>query len=1020
MNTLFRIGFKRYFVICLALLFLLNFFNFSVVSDSENKPDLKIDYNYFLDEVNEGEEVEFVVRVKNSINDTTGEYKNISQGTKIWVALYVDGVFVSNNYSDEGLDADESVYINLSWNADLGLDTQRQILLQVDYLNNPSGVNIDEYDENNNERPGLIKVYEKETELNIEDVTLPSSFIIDNTYMISASVKNNGAATSNDIISYFNSSVDGEIEKKVYEDILYRDEETLFYFNWTPSTLGKQKISIDIIYKNKKHDEYSTSVFVGKLDWWNESWHYRYFMSLEGEGNFSKMMNFTRFLNDLGVNTGSFENNTIRVVQYSSDGDIINDTINYNFNETADYDDNSNAKGELSWKVEGSNSEKFFCIYFDVDSNPVGMRSYLAEVGSMNVSGDVEIKNSGFAEGWGFKINKPLKDSFVYVNSAANISVTTDSFAENVEVFVFLNENNSYNKTFTLDSSDNLFWSNTTVFNEIGNWTFRIKCTDSAGFITAEKETKIFVGKPDFILSDVIFETNNDAASPTIYINDTVDFKAKIYCLYATVSSVNTTMSVFNNESINVYSETKTSTFEKDKYTNISFEWKADIGGNFTVKFFVDSDNKTDESNELNNEKELDITVLYWPDLVINSISWKKTIIIEYDKIRFDVEVENIGKGDAEDYDLKLFIQPVSDKTVQYEDEVYTRKISLDSADKKEFSLFWDSAQAGSWYVAAKIFVYDEKQDVNPANNGLFITDELVVRPVEKNKPLIENVYVDPTSQEQGGVVDIFADVTDDTGLKSVFVSIYDSDENLVQMDDMIRVAGTGFKYEFSETMGVDSYTFNITAVDSSLNENQEFYESSFEIVRDSTNPYISYVGAEPWVQLNDKSLSIVCIAEDNIGIEEVKVVITTPDDDIFEESLEETSEKYVYENIYEGFGNYSYFVVVKDIAGNIKTSEEKYFYITENLDDSDNDEMPDWWEERYRFNPFDSTDSDKDYDEDGVKNYEEYLGGTHPHKNIMLQNIAYRVRSNVLYIVFSISMFALLLILYFIAKKRR
>ena len=80
---------------------------------------------------------------------------------------------------------------------------------------------------------------------------------------------------------------------------------------------------------------------------------------------------------------------------------------------------------------------------------------------------------------------------------------------------------------------------------------------------------------------------------------------------------------------------------------------------------------------------------------------------------------------------------------------------------------------------------------------------------------------------------------------------------------------------------------------------------------------------------------------------------------------------------------------------------------------------MPDWWEERYGFDPLDSTDGSKDYDEDGLTNSEEYLGNTHPHKDILIQNIAYRVRSNVLYIALSISMFALLLILSYIIRRR-
>jgi hypothetical protein len=42
---------------------------------------------------------------------------------------------------------------------------------------------------------------------------------------------------------------------------------------------------------------------------------------------------------------------------------------------------------------------------------------------------------------------------------------------------------------------------------------------------------------------------------------------------------------------------------------------------------------------------------------------------------------------------------------------------------------------------------------------------------------------------------------------------------------------------------------------------------------------------------------------------------------------------------------------------------------------DSDNDGMPDWWEENYALDPRDPQDADKDPDQDGFSNYLEYLG---------------------------------------------
>ena len=1014
MNKLFRISFKRFFALGFAVIFFLNFFIFTAVSEFEDRPDLQITFVDFPDEIIEDEEAKFSVKIKNAKNSETGEYGNISSGEHILVSLKVDNVRVSTKSYNSGLDVDEEVYVNLTWTADLTANSERQILIEVDYTQD-----IFESNENNNERPGLINVYEKDSELSITDVDLPDIFVVDNSYEIYASVKNSGAETNKDIIGFLNSSIDGIIKKVIFEDALERNQTHVFSFNWTPNTLGKHTLNIDIVYGNKTHDSYSSSVFVGTLAWWNSSWHYRYFISLTGEGNFSKTFNFTSLLDELGISNEYFENETIRIVHYSSDGDIINDSVAYKFNESSDYNPINNAKGTLLWDVEGSSNEKFYCIYFDVNSNG-GHRSSLIEDESMNESGDATVKDADFVEGWDFKIEKPLEGSYVFVNDVVEISVNTDAIAENVEVFVFLNENESNNKTIYLETIDGVLWTNNTIFSILGNWTFRVKCWDDADYVPIEKEHTIFVGKPDLEFSDVVIKTSWPPTSPKVYINDTVDFTASVYCYFATVELANVTMTIYNNESVEIYSATKNSSFEKNKYTNVSFEWTALLGGNYTFKFFVDSDDFVDEINESNNELEFNDTVYYWPDLTVTSIKWKKTNIIEYDRIKFDVKVKNIGLGDAKDYDLKLFIQPSSQKTVNYENEIYTKKISVNSGSQKDFSLFWNSSDPGKWFVAAKVFVTDAKKDADISNNGLLVSDELVVRPTERVKPVIENVFAKPSEQEQAAPVEIVAYVTDDTGLESVFVSIYDSDENLIEKSDMIRIAGDGFNHIFTNTMKVDTYTFNITAIDISVNKNTKYYKGSFEIIPDQSPPSVSYVWADPAIQLIDKNVVFSCNAEDNVAIDNVKLSIIYPSGNAVRYMMQEKSVQYTYEDRYNESGNYSYYVIVTDETGNIRVSKSQYFYITSSLDDTDDDKMPDWWEERYGFNPFDSTDGIKDSDKDGLTNAEEYNGGTHPHKDIMLQNVAYRVRTNVLYIVFSISMFVILLLLNFIMRKRR
>jgi len=262
----------------------------------------------------------------------------------------------------------------------------------------------------------------------------------------------------------------------------------------------------------------------------------------------------------------------------------------------------------------------------------------------------------------------------------------------------------------------------------------------------------------------------------------------------------------------------------------------------------------------------------------------------------------------------------------------------------------------------------------------LFFLNFLIFSAVSDSKD-IKNVYVSPSAQQQGDIFDIFADVNAGEGLESVNIYIYDPDDSLIETDDMIRTTGDQFKYIFSNTLEIGIYDFSITAVYTSINQNNKTYNGSFEVIQDQTSPVVSYFWADPIVQLLGKSTTFVCIAEDNINIDEVKLFITFPSGGIMQAPMDKNSEKYVYENIYDVCGKYSYYITIKDHAGNINLSETKHFYITPDLDDTDADEMPDWWEEKYSFNPFDSSDGQKDYDADGVTNKEEYFAGTHPKK---------------------------------------
>jgi len=236
----------------------------------------------------------------------------------------------------------------------------------------------------------------------------------------------------------------------------------------------------------------------------------------------------------------------------------------------------------------------------------------------------------------------------------------------------------------------------------------------------------------------------------------------------------------------------------------------------------------------------------------------------------------------------------------------------------------------------------------------------------------------------------------------------------------MIRSAGYTFKYEFNETFEVGVYHYKIFVVDISYYENNNTKEGTFSIEKETVKPTISYVGVDPFVQLNEEEVSIYCIVHDNIDIQTVEAVITPPSGIPFNEYLSKESEnKYIYRDIYSDFGKYTFYVLVKDTAGNFNISDNRSFWITSNIEDMDNDGMPDQWEHRYGFNLKNASDAKQDSDHDGLTNLEEYKAGTDPLKAIFAQNIGYRIKTNLAYIGVSIIFFIILLLLVFLGKRR-
>ena len=228
------------------------------------------------------------------------------------------------------------------------------------------------------------------------------------------------------------------------------------------------------------------------------------------------------------------------------------------------------------------------------------------------------------------------------------------------------------------------------------------------------------------------------------------------------------------------------------------------------------------------------------------------------------------------------------------------------------------------------------------------------------------------------------------------------------------------FGFTFTDTLDVGKYNVKIEVYDLSVHGNNATASDSFRIDEDNTNPEILYLKAAPYVQLTRNFVDIICKATDNIDIDSVKVTINPPKGSKYVRDMDNTNtDRYEYSENYTEIGKYIYSVEIKDKAGNKEVSENLIFWVTNDLNDIDSDGMPNWWEEKYNFNPEDSSDASNDQDKDGYTNLKEYEIGTNPEKDIFAQNLAYRITDSVAYIIGSIIIFILIFVMFLYSKRR-
>jgi len=775
-----------------------------------------------------------------------------------------------------------------------------------------------------------------------------------------------------------------------------------------PMTYGihRMNLSIDpgqsITEQTKTNTIDTTSSSI--IPWWNASWHYRSVYDVTGIGNYSTTVNFTALLSSLNVMNKTFENATITVVRYLSNGTmmIVNKTW---FNETQTFNAHTNARGVLAWIVSGPS---LYGVYFDVSENR-GTRRHTVETVNITQTGSVQASLVS-TQGWWSEFGITWK-TYYTPNTHLILHINTTSQAKNITARFICDNNVISNQS--LSSHNNLAWVSTVInLSTRGNWTVTIFGFDDAGYNATPIITLFYVGTPDLSLTTL-------SIPDFCYLAHNITVIAYVRTYNTTVQHVNVSLLYDNHTTQSL----RDLTFQKDQNSTVQFNWLPLNKGKHTLSVRIDYA----DSNPNNNKRWKWITVEGIPDLGIGNITVSPTPVNEGNPVTISTRIFNIGDGNATNYEVVLYCeQNVNNQTMYYSNEKNSTTISIKKNENSSVNLTWSRTTYGTnsfhgeWAVGIQILNTTATPDSHDDNNRKALFRVLRVTPAERIPPVITNVNY-PKTSEQGNSVLITAQITDQSGVDTVKISIRTPSKTLIK-GNMTAIENNRYEYQYMTTF-IGRYTFWINATDLSPSHNKTTYTATFEITEDRTPPTIDYNGTIPSVQLKNNSVEIRCIASDLSGIKSVTVTISFPDNRSATYRMTNTSHdtKYTYISTYKLLGKYNYSITVTDNKGNENITAEKSFWITANLNDTDNDGMPDAWEIKYELNPYDPRDASQDADHDGITNLEEYKAGTNPLKKLSSSTEFFtRLKDNWGYLAGSILVFIVIVLLAWYGIRRQ
>ena len=393
---------SRFLLYSIIFMFLTSSINFSV-SSLEEDPDLAIKNFNAPSEGVEGENITVNVTVENIGG-------NISDDIDVIVELRIDNQVVDTNGTDEGFSSNAFRYFNLYWIAEIGDHSLKVTVRTVPLQNEPDYLN--------NQIDTSIYIIQGPPLLKIDTIETPSDIKVNTSIKIKIGIKNVGSNTSKIISTQLKIKEDDYNKILEKKGGLKRGEIHNFTFYWIPKTFGDFTLNITAKLADEIQDqeERNKDVIPFKLKWWNNNWHYRKLVGVYGKGNISLQFNFTECLYNLNLFSKTFENDKIRIIEYSKKGEIIKEIVNFGFIESNDFNEITNSIGNLTWEVSPINENptaKYFYIYFDVSENK-GTRNSIVENDNIEPS-NFDLIYDPIVEGWWDLIVNPQEDGYINI-----------------------------------------------------------------------------------------------------------------------------------------------------------------------------------------------------------------------------------------------------------------------------------------------------------------------------------------------------------------------------------------------------------------------------------------------------------------------------------------------------------------------------------------------------------------------------------------------------------------------------